>query len=184
MGERATTVALTPRCRPASALCNAAPPPADILSGSCLALICVPSFSFLPLSSSLSPSLPRSPPLQQFHSDLPSTPVYEFGLSAATATVPGPTMVAASGVAVKVRWVNAITDSTHLLPVDTSLMAPDIAANGVPFGEEARPPLPARACLRRLKYVCQPGTARERQGLPGSARDCQGAPGTATGGSL
>ena len=89
---------------------------------------------------SLSPTSPRPQSLaakQKFHRWLPATHVYAFGKKAWSASVPGPTIMAATNVTVTVKWSNSITDTSHLLTVDTTLGAPDITTNGVPFGESS-----------------------------------------------
>jgi spore coat protein A len=61
---------------------------------------------------------------QQLHRDLPPTTVWGYGDGASGAIYPGPTIVAAVGETVTVRWINDLRDSgsepltDHLLPVD------------------------------------------------------------------
>jgi spore coat protein A, manganese oxidase len=54
--------------------------------------------------------------------------VYGYGTSASTATYPGRSFVVNSGSPIAVQWADGLTDSTHLLPVDPTLLDP--AANG------------------------------------------------------
>jgi FtsP/CotA-like multicopper oxidase with cupredoxin domain len=51
---------------------------------------------------------------QQLHSELPPTWVYGYGTSEATASYPGPTIVAQKGVPISIRWTNHITGA-HIL---------------------------------------------------------------------
>ncbi|GAB4828788.1 Leucine permease transcriptional regulator [Ancistrocladus abbreviatus] len=56
----------------------------------------------------------------KFHRDLPPTPVFAYGLSAALATVPGPTIVAFQGIATNITWKNYLP-SQHILPWDSTI---------------------------------------------------------------
>jgi FtsP/CotA-like multicopper oxidase with cupredoxin domain len=51
---------------------------------------------------------------QQLHSQLPPTTVYGYGASEATATYPGPTIVAQKGVPISIKWTNHLP-MTHIL---------------------------------------------------------------------
>ena len=51
---------------------------------------------------------------QQLHSQLPPTTVYGYGTSQATASYPGPTIVAQKGVPISIRWTNHL-QSPHIL---------------------------------------------------------------------
>ena len=88
----------------------------------------------IPVCPALRPLHCFSSPHQRFHRSLPPTPVYAFGRSAASASVPGPTILAACLVPVVVRWVNASTDTKHLLPIDPTLGVPAVASAQVPLG--------------------------------------------------
>ncbi|KAG0576684.1 hypothetical protein KC19_5G099500 [Ceratodon purpureus] len=70
---------------------------------------------------------------QKLHRDLPPTTMYAYGTSAATASVPGPTLLATSGVESYVRWENHIHDEYHMLPVDKTLMWANPSKGGVPI---------------------------------------------------
>ncbi|CAI5470868.1 unnamed protein product [Closterium sp. Yama58-4] len=70
---------------------------------------------------------------RKFHRDLPATKVYAFGLSRRTASVPGPTIVARNREELRVEWVNNITDRQHMLPLDRTLMVPQLKLGGVPI---------------------------------------------------
>lgn len=59
-------------------------------------------------------------PLQKFHRDLPPTPVFAYGTSKHTATVPGPTIEALHGIDTYVTWRNHLP-SKHILPWDPSI---------------------------------------------------------------
>ncbi|GAB2254660.1 hypothetical protein Droror1_Dr00022469 [Drosera rotundifolia] len=56
----------------------------------------------------------------KFHRDLPATPVFAYGKSPATATVPGPMITALHGVATLITWLNHLP-SRHILPYDTTI---------------------------------------------------------------
>ncbi|XP_030529208.1 multicopper oxidase LPR1 [Rhodamnia argentea] len=56
----------------------------------------------------------------KFHRDLPPTPVFAFGTSQTTATVPGPTIEALHGVGTYVTWQNYLP-SKHILPWDPTI---------------------------------------------------------------
>jgi FtsP/CotA-like multicopper oxidase with cupredoxin domain len=51
---------------------------------------------------------------QQLHSQLPPTTVYGYGTSQATASYPGPTIVAQKGVPLSIKWTNHLP-SPHIL---------------------------------------------------------------------
>jgi len=51
---------------------------------------------------------------QQLHSQLPPTTVYGYGTSQATASYPGPTIVAQKGVPIAIKWTNHLP-SPHIL---------------------------------------------------------------------
>ncbi|CAI5525858.1 unnamed protein product [Closterium sp. Naga37s-1] len=70
---------------------------------------------------------------RKFHSDLPATKVYAFGLSRRTASVPGPTIVAQNREELRVEWANNITDKQHMFPLDRTLMIPQLKLGGVPI---------------------------------------------------
>jgi spore coat protein A len=54
------------------------------------------------------------PIVQKLHSQLPPTALYGYGTSAATASYPGPTIVAQKGVPISIRWLNFLPQG-HLL---------------------------------------------------------------------
>ncbi|KAK2988634.1 hypothetical protein RJ640_013115 [Escallonia rubra] len=56
----------------------------------------------------------------KFHRDLPLTPVFAFGTSKRTATVPGPTIEALHGIDTYVTWQNHLP-SQHILPWDPTI---------------------------------------------------------------
>lgn len=56
----------------------------------------------------------------KFHRDLPPTPVYAYGTSKHTATVPGPTIEALHGIDTYVTWQNHLP-SKHILPWDPTI---------------------------------------------------------------
>ncbi|XP_044494609.1 multicopper oxidase LPR1-like [Mangifera indica] len=56
----------------------------------------------------------------KFHRDLPPTPVFAFGTSELTATVPGPTIEAIHGIDTYVTWENHLP-SEHILPWDPTI---------------------------------------------------------------
>ncbi|KAL5763329.1 hypothetical protein ACOSP7_019593 [Xanthoceras sorbifolium] len=56
----------------------------------------------------------------KFHRDLPPTPVFAYGTSQHTATVPGPTIEALYGVDTYVTWQNHLP-SEHILPWDPTI---------------------------------------------------------------
>ncbi|KAF5751855.1 Cupredoxin superfamily protein isoform 1 [Tripterygium wilfordii] len=56
----------------------------------------------------------------KFHRDIPPTPVFAFGTSEDTATVPGPTIEARHGIATYVTWHNQLP-SKHILPWDPTI---------------------------------------------------------------
>ncbi|KAM7484633.1 hypothetical protein LguiA_000642 [Lonicera macranthoides] len=56
----------------------------------------------------------------KFHRDLPPTPVFAYGTSKHTATVPGPTIEALHGVDTYVTWQNHLP-SKHILPWDPTI---------------------------------------------------------------
>ncbi|CAK9185874.1 unnamed protein product, partial [Ilex paraguariensis] len=57
---------------------------------------------------------------QKFHRDLPLTPVFAYGTSKNTATIPGPTIEAINGVDTYVTWQNHLP-SKHILPWDPTI---------------------------------------------------------------
>jgi spore coat protein A len=50
------------------------------------------------------------------------TTVYGYGATAATATYPGQTFVVQSGQPIAVQWINGLTATQHILPVDPTVM--------------------------------------------------------------
>ncbi|KAK4779857.1 hypothetical protein SAY87_015963 [Trapa incisa] len=58
--------------------------------------------------------------LWKFHKDLPPTPVFAYGASRSTATVPGPTIEALRGVDTYVTWLNYLPPK-HILPWDPTI---------------------------------------------------------------
>ncbi|GMH26246.1 hypothetical protein Nepgr_028089 [Nepenthes gracilis] len=56
----------------------------------------------------------------KFHQDLPATPVFAYGTSELTATVPGPTIEALHGVDTNITWQNHLP-SQHILPWDPTI---------------------------------------------------------------
>lgn len=60
--------------------------------------------------------------LWKFHKDLPASTVFAYGESAEVATVPGPSIVAMSGVKTYVRWENHLPDR-HIFAIDKTLEA-------------------------------------------------------------
>ncbi|CAK9164042.1 unnamed protein product [Ilex paraguariensis] len=56
----------------------------------------------------------------KFHRDLPLTPVFAYGTSKNTATIPGPTIEAINGVDTYVTWQNHLP-SKHILPWDPTI---------------------------------------------------------------
>ncbi|XVE92059.1 hypothetical protein REPUB_Repub01dG0064700 [Reevesia pubescens] len=56
----------------------------------------------------------------KFHRDLPPTPVFAYGASRRTATVPGPTIEALHGIDTYVTWQNHL-HSKHILPWDPTI---------------------------------------------------------------
>src|ERR1043165_2355935 len=60
---------------------------------------------------------------QQLHSQLPPTTVYGYGTSQATASYPGPTIVAQRGVPIQIKWTNHLP-MVHILDyaIDPTLM--------------------------------------------------------------
>ncbi|XP_020251817.1 multicopper oxidase LPR2-like [Asparagus officinalis] len=67
----------------------------------------------------------------KFHRDLPPTPVYAFGTSKATATVPGPTIESIQGVATHITWENHLP-SRHILPFDRTILIANPEGGGIP----------------------------------------------------
>ncbi|XP_022726017.1 multicopper oxidase LPR2-like isoform X2 [Durio zibethinus] len=68
----------------------------------------------------------------KFHRDLPPTPVFAYGTSSLTATVPGPTIEALHGIDTYVTWQNYLP-SKHILPWDPTIpTAIPATKNGVP----------------------------------------------------
>ncbi|HET7498285.1 MAG TPA: multicopper oxidase domain-containing protein [Candidatus Eisenbacteria bacterium] len=70
---------------------------------------------------------------QKLHRDLPLTTVYGYGLTEATATYPGPTIVARHNVPIQIRWTNHLP-MTHILDyaIDPTLMRAE-TSTGVPI---------------------------------------------------
>ncbi|CAN1241537.1 Multicopper oxidase LPR2 [Linum perenne] len=66
----------------------------------------------------------------KFHRDLPPTPVFAYGTSKHTATVPGPTIEAIHGVSTYVIWKNHLP-SSHILPWDSTIPTAPLK-NGIP----------------------------------------------------
>ncbi|KAH7404031.1 hypothetical protein KP509_15G007200 [Ceratopteris richardii] len=66
----------------------------------------------------------------KFHRDLPPSPVFAFGVSPEDATVPGPSIVAMSGVETYILWENHLPDK-HIFVIDKTI---DVAkpSRGVP----------------------------------------------------
>lgn len=70
--------------------------------------------------------------LQKFHRDLPPTPVFAYGASRRTATVPGPTIEALHGIDTYVTWQNHLPPK-HILPWDPTIpTAVPATKKGVP----------------------------------------------------
>ncbi|KAL1209470.1 Multicopper oxidase LPR2 [Cardamine amara subsp. amara] len=67
----------------------------------------------------------------KFHRDLPATPVFAYGASERTATVPGPTIEAAYGVDTYVTWQNHLP-SSHILPWDPTITPAIPKHGGIP----------------------------------------------------
>ncbi|KAF8098681.1 hypothetical protein N665_0261s0046 [Sinapis alba] len=67
----------------------------------------------------------------KFHRDLPATPVFAYGVSKRTATVPGPTIEAVYGVNTYVTWRNHLP-STHILPWDPTISPAISKRGGIP----------------------------------------------------
>ncbi|KAJ0095307.1 hypothetical protein Patl1_15279 [Pistacia atlantica] len=68
----------------------------------------------------------------KFHRDLPPTPVFAYGTSKHTASVPGPTIEALHGIDTYVTWQNHLP-SKHILPWDpTILTAVPSTKKGIP----------------------------------------------------
>ncbi|KAB2621159.1 multicopper oxidase LPR1-like [Pyrus ussuriensis x Pyrus communis] len=68
----------------------------------------------------------------RFHRDLPATPVFAYGTSERTATIPGPTIEALQGIDTFVTWSNYLP-SEHILPWDPTIpTAIPASKNGVP----------------------------------------------------
>ncbi|XP_057995041.1 multicopper oxidase LPR1 homolog 1-like [Hevea brasiliensis] len=67
----------------------------------------------------------------KFHRDFPATTVFAYGTSAATATVPGPTIEAIKGVPTSVTWQNFLPQS-HILPWDPTVPTAIPKHGGVP----------------------------------------------------
>ncbi|KAI5060954.1 hypothetical protein GOP47_0023459 [Adiantum capillus-veneris] len=93
----------------------------------------------VPLSINLSDSLHQHLTLgaykimQKLHRDLSATPMYAFGASQLSASVPGPTLLATQHVPAYVRWENHIDDPTHILSVDKSIHWANPTHGGVPI---------------------------------------------------
>ncbi|KAH7404016.1 hypothetical protein KP509_15G005700 [Ceratopteris richardii] len=56
----------------------------------------------------------------KFHRDLPASRVFAFGESASSATIPGPTIIAMSGVKTYILWENFLPNE-HIFTVDNTL---------------------------------------------------------------
>ncbi|KAF7849937.1 hypothetical protein BT93_L0109 [Corymbia citriodora subsp. variegata] len=67
----------------------------------------------------------------KFHRDLPATTVFAYGMSAPTATVPGPQIEALQGVPTLVTWQNHLPQS-HILPWDPTIPTAVPKKGGVP----------------------------------------------------
>ncbi|KAL6963132.1 Leucine permease transcriptional regulator [Sarracenia purpurea var. burkii] len=67
----------------------------------------------------------------KFHRDLPATTVFAYGTTAATATVPGPTIEALQGIPTYVTWENHLPQS-HILPWDPTITTAIPKKGGVP----------------------------------------------------
>jgi spore coat protein A, manganese oxidase len=73
------------------------------------------------------------PILQRLHSQLPLTALYGYGTSAATASYPGPTIVARKGVPISIKWLNFLPQE-HLLDYAYDPTLPRAATTtGVPI---------------------------------------------------
>lgn len=70
---------------------------------------------------------------QRLHRDLPLTTVYGYGQTEATASYPGPTILARRNVPIQIRWTNHLP-MTHLLSyaIDPTLMKAE-TSTGVPI---------------------------------------------------
>ncbi|KAH6805022.1 Cupredoxin superfamily protein [Perilla frutescens var. frutescens] len=69
--------------------------------------------------------------LWKFHRDLPATPVFAYGTSAAKATVPGPLIEAIHGVPTYITWENHLPQN-HILPWDPTISTAIPKNGGVP----------------------------------------------------
>ena len=58
------------------------------------------------------------------------TTVYGYGTSAATATYPGRSFVVQSGQPIAVQWTNGLPTGQHLLPVDPTVLGPNLDKSG------------------------------------------------------
>ncbi|XP_009586977.1 multicopper oxidase LPR1-like [Nicotiana tomentosiformis] len=68
----------------------------------------------------------------KFHRDLPATPVFAYGTSKHTATVPGPTIEAVNRVETYITWQNHLP-SKHILPWDPTIpTATPSSKKGIP----------------------------------------------------
>ena len=63
-----------------------------------------------------------TPPSGKLSTDPVMTTVYGYGTSAATATFPGRSFVVNEDSPIAVNWVDGLTQSTHLLPVDPTVL--------------------------------------------------------------
>ncbi|KAG6548827.1 hypothetical protein Mapa_009588 [Marchantia paleacea] len=70
---------------------------------------------------------------QKLHRDLPPTTLYAYGTSQASATFPGPTLVARKYKTTSVRWENHINDTEHMFTVDRTIHWADPPNGGVPM---------------------------------------------------
>ncbi|KAK1320751.1 hypothetical protein QJS10_CPA03g00499 [Acorus calamus] len=83
----------------------------------------------VPVSTTLSIGMYQK--LWKFHRDLPPTPVFAYGTTKATATVPGPTIEARQGVPTRVTWMNHLPKK-HILPWDPTIPTAESSSNGIP----------------------------------------------------
>lgn len=71
--------------------------------------------------------------VQKLHRDLPPTTLYAYGTSQASASFPGPTLMAKKYITTSVRWENHIIDTEHMFTVDRSIHWADPPNGGVPM---------------------------------------------------
>lgn len=67
----------------------------------------------------------------KFHRDIPATPVFAYGTSKKTATVPGPTIEALHGIDTHVTWTNHLPKK-HILPWDPTIPTAMPRMGGIP----------------------------------------------------